>query len=177
MITIISDDAKQDVGKQLFQEFLHKGINAEYISITDVNVKPCYSCGGCTYKTFGKCVVRDDGDWIYPKLIRSDKVLVVTPIAWGSYSFQTKRVMDKIALIGDRYYHVKKKEIVKSMQGDLKALYAVGIKDNCSKEEKEVFKGLVAENIKIMDIQGNYYVTNSKVDNNEIIKMVEEISL
>jgi len=177
MITILSDDTTQNVGQKLYDRFCEKGVKAEYISIADVNVEPCYSCGGCTDKTFGKCVVRDDADWIFPRLIRSDVMLLVTPVKWGAYSFKTKRVFDKCAVIGNRYYHVKKGELVKGMMGNNCKLYAVGVKDHCSVGEKEVFKELVAENINIMDIQGNSYVVDYDIDDNLTTKMVEEMSL
>jgi len=176
MITIISDDANQNIGQRIYKELCSKKIEVEYISISDADIKPCYSCGGCTYKTYGKCVVRDDGDKIYPKLISADVWLIVTPIMWGTYSYKTKRMVDKLCVIGDRHYSVVRGEIVKAMQGNIKKLYAVGIKDDCSTEEKSAFSKLVAENINIMNLSGGSFVVDSDVDDCDILKMAEEIS-
>lgn len=176
MITIISDDANQNIGQRIYKELCSKKIEVEYISISDTDIRPCYSCGGCTYKTYGKCVVRDDGDKIYPKLIGADVWLFVTPIRWGTYSFKTKRMLDKLCVIGDRHYSVVRGEIVKSMQGNIKKLYAVGIKDDCSTEEKFAFSKLVAENINIMNISGGSFIVDSDVGEGDTLKIAEEIS-
>ncbi|MFT4145459.1 MAG: NAD(P)H-dependent oxidoreductase [Mobilitalea sp.] len=85
MIAIIADEGNCQIGLELQQTLLAQGVQVEYISLEKVNVKPCVSCGGCTYKTYGKCVVRDDGDWIYPKVIGAEAVIFVTPITFGSY--------------------------------------------------------------------------------------------
>gem|GEM_PF-6264235 len=64
-IVILSDDSIQDVGKQLYETLCNQDIDVQYISIGNVDVKPCYNCGGCIYKSYGKCIIRDDGDDIY----------------------------------------------------------------------------------------------------------------
>ena len=120
MITIISDDEKQNIGHELLEELCEKGIAAEYVSLTGAEVEPCLNCAGCTYITHGKCVTRDDADWILPKLINSEVMLFVTPITGGSYSFRMKRVFDRCALRGHRYYNVKDKELEKRKQGKIK---------------------------------------------------------
>lgn len=176
MITILSDDTNQRVGEQLYRSLCDKNIAAEYISTGAVNVGPCYSCGGCTDKTYGKCIHRDDCDVIFPKLLRSDVMVVVTPVTWGSYSFKTKRVFDKCAVIGDRHYYVKNGELVKGKLGHIQRFYAIGVKDDCRAEEKEVFDNLVAENIKIMNIKGKAFVVNKNVQGDHIDTIVEEMS-
>ena len=99
MITILSDDTNQNIGKRVYEGLCKRDAEAEYISIDEVNVGPCFSCGGCTDKTYGECIHRDDGDWIFGRLVRSNIMVWVTPVTWGSYSFKTKRVLDKCALI------------------------------------------------------------------------------
>lgn len=113
MVTIIADEGIYKIGEKLKESLQEKMLDVDYISLENVDVKPCISCGGCTYKTYGKCVIRDDGDWIYPKLIKSEVQIYLTPITFGSYSFKTKRVLDKCALIMDRHYIVENKELVK----------------------------------------------------------------
>lgn len=176
MITILSDDTSQMVGEQLYRNLCEKNVEAEYIAIGNLNVGPCYSCGGCTDKTYGKCIHRDDCDVIFPKLIHSDVMVIVTPVVWGSYSFKTKRVFDKCAVIGDRHYYVKNGELVKGKLGHIHGFYAIGVKNDCREEEQIIFKNLVAENIKIMNIKGNAYVVDQDVSGDYIDRIVEEMS-
>jgi multimeric flavodoxin WrbA len=127
-----------------------------------VQVKPCVSCGGCTYKTYGRCVVRDDGDWIYPKVIGAEILIFVTPITFGSYSFKMKRVLDKFGLIMDRRYYLENKELVKGgMQGRQFKFFVLGIKKNCIDEEIEAFKKLHYENLIITRGKGKAYIVDT----------------
>lgn len=174
MVTILSDDSKQEVGHKLYEEFLQNQIEVEYVNVAEADVKPCYGCGGCTYKSFGKCVIRDDMDIICPKLIRTDYTIMVTPIVWGSYSYHSKKVLDKCAVIGDRYYHVKRGEIVKGIQGHFK-LYVIGVKEGCSHEEANAFHNLVKENINIMDTKGSSYIVNPMHCEEHITNIVKEV--
>lgn len=175
-IIILSDDANQKVGRQLYEELGNQSREVKYISTSNVDVKPCYSCGGCTNKTYGKCIIRDDGDKIYPSLLESHIWVIVTPLIWGTYSFCTKRVLDKVALIGDRHYYVKGKELVKSMQGNLKNYYVIGVKDKYSLNEKESFTKLVKENVNIMGVSGGSFVVNMKTDSAVVQSIAKEIN-
>lgn len=171
MVTILSDQTNQKVGEKLYASLRDRNIEAEFISIADMNVGPCYGCGGCTNKTYGRCVYRDDADILLPKLMESDVMVIVTPVKWGSYSFKTKRVFDKCALIGDRHYYEKNGELVKGKIGGIQTFLAVGVKENWSEVEAEVFDNLVDENIRIMNIKGRSY----RVDNNNATECFQEI--
>ncbi|MBI4856307.1 MAG: flavodoxin family protein [Acetobacterium woodii] len=176
MITILSDHTKQKVGETLYESLKNKDILTEFISVEEINVGPCYSCGGCTDKTYGKCINRDDADMIFPKLIHTDVMVMITPVKWGSYSFKTKRVFDKCAVIGDRHYYKKNGELVKGKIGNINTFVAVGVKANWLDGEKEVFQNLVAENIKIMNIKGSAYVVDDKNWEVCLEAIIEELS-
>lgn len=162
MITIIADEGNNHIGKELFQELTLKGTESDYVSLEGVQVKPCVSCGGCTYKTYGKCVIRDDGDWIYPKVLRSEVLIFVTPITFGSYSFKTKRVFDKFALVMDRHYFIENKELVKGgMLGRQFKFFTVGINENCIPEEIDAFKKVFRENLIITRGVGKAFIVEN----------------
>ncbi|ABX42209.1 flavodoxin family protein [Lachnoclostridium phytofermentans] len=176
MVTIIADEGKNQIGADLYQGFISKGVQAEYISLEHVEVKPCVSCGGCTYKTYGKCTVRDDGDFIYPKVIRSDVIIFVSPITFGSYSFKLKRVFDKFALIMDRHYFVEKKELVKGGKlGSKFKFFAIGDKENCIEEEITAFQNLFHENLVITKGIGNSYITEKSLSEGMRNQIIEEV--
>lgn len=162
MITILADEGKGKIGAELFRELSLKGTRVEYISLEGVSVKPCVSCGGCTYKTYGRCVTRDDGDWILPKVIGADVLLFVTPITFGSYSSKIKRVMDKFGLIMDRHYFMENGELVKGgMQGRRFKFYVLGIQENCIDAEIEAFKQLHYENLIITRGLGKAFIVDT----------------
>lgn len=172
MIIILSDDKKQDIGKRMYEKIKSKGMDVDYISTVGLDIKPCYSCGYCSTKTYGKCAINDDMDAILRRLIRADKMVLVTPIMWGSYSSSIKRVFDRTAIIGDSHYYVVKGELVKGMRSNIKRMFAVGVKNNCSEDEKMTFEKLLYENVRIMNISGEAFVLN---DDSEINAVLEEI--
>lgn len=176
MVTIIADEGKNQIGVGLYQGLINKGVQAEYISIDNVEVQPCVSCGGCTYKTYGKCTVRDDGDFIYPKVLSSDILIFVTPITFGSYSFKVKRVLDKIALIMDRHYFVEHKELVKGGKlGSKFKFFAIGDIENCIEEEIEAFQNLIHENLVITGGVGKAYIVDKSLSEEMRNQIIEEV--
>jgi hypothetical protein len=176
MITILSDDTYQKAGQAICNLFTKKGIDTSYIPAANVNVMPCYGCGSCTDKSFGKCIIRDDADKFCATIIQSETMILVTPVTWGGYSYKVKKVLDKCSLIGDRTYRISRGELVKGMQGNLKSFYVIGIKDNCSEQESKVFHGLAAENINIMNLKGNSFLLGNNFKDNDIADIVEEIA-
>ncbi len=177
MITILSDHTRHEVGEGLDRELREREIETQFISLTDLNVGPCYSCGGCTDKTYGQCIHRDDADIILPKLMRTDVLVMVTAVKWGSYSFKTKRVFDKCALIGDRHYYCQNGELVKGKIGRVHTFMVIGVKEQWQNDEKMAFKNLVEENIKIMNIKGNVYMVDNSNIGTCIESAVEVLSL
>lgn len=174
MVTIIADEGNFTIGMDLYQGFLSQQVEAEYISLENVQIKPCVNCGGCTYKTYGKCVVRDDGDWIYPKIIRTDILIFVTPITFGSYSSKVKRVMDKFGVFMDRHYYMVNGELAKGgAVGKQFKYFAVGVRGKSDLEEASAFKTLFRENLIITRGAGEVYITGPSLSDESKSKIVK----
>ena len=150
MITILADDTRHDAGKQLKQVIENMGLETDYVSLAEVVVKPCINCGACNYKSYSKCVFRDDDDWILGKVAKADAVIVVTPILFGGYSVKTKRVLDKLGLVMDRHYFVVNGELTKGgMPGRPFRYFALGVQDTANEMEAKAFLKLVHETLTI----------------------------
>ncbi|RAU92810.1 NAD(P)H-dependent oxidoreductase [Paenibacillus sp. YN15] len=146
MITLLADEGKHGVGQKLHKELLANGADCRYISLDQVRVEPCRNCGGCTYQSYNRCVVRDDGDWIFPQVLQAGLLILVTPLVFGGYSFKVKRVLDKFGLIMDRHYFVEKGELVKGGLPDRPfRLMAVGVREGGSGAEASAFSRLIRE--------------------------------
>lgn len=164
MFTILADEAKTQIGNELYHALVSQGAEADYVPLEDVNIKPCVNCGGCSDKTYGRCVVRDDGDWIYPKVVRSDVLILVTPVVFGGYSFKLKRVLDKFGLFMDRRYFVVNGELAKGgMPGRTFRCVAVGISERDDAAESAAFKQLFRELLIITQGAGQAYVTGTRL--------------
>lgn len=164
MITIIADEGNSQIGYELYQALAAQGAEADYVPLENADVKPCVNCGGCSNKTYGRCVVRDDGDTIYPKVVRSDVLVLVTPVVFGGYSHKLKRVLDKFGLFMDRRYYLVNGELAKGgMPGRTFKCFAVGISDRGDAAEADVFRHLFRELLIITQGAGRAFVTGASL--------------
>lgn len=69
------------------------GFNYELIALKDKNIKPCSACGGC-YKSH-KCIVKDDMQDIYNKLLQADVIVLGSPTYFDNVSAIMKAFMDR----------------------------------------------------------------------------------
>jgi len=66
----------------------------EFIKLSNYKIEPCRSCRICQ-KT-SKCVIDDDMcNFIIPKLIEADAIVIGSPVYFNNVSAQTKAFMDR----------------------------------------------------------------------------------
>lgn len=75
------------------EEAQKNGVLIDKIPLRDKSIDPCDGCLGCT-KT-GKCVIDDDAQEIYRKMLESDGIIWATPVYFWSMTGQTKTLMDR----------------------------------------------------------------------------------
>jgi len=69
------------------------GAEVEVFSLHTLDIHPCDACDTC--KETGVCVLRDDMQALYPKLIQADSIVIATPIYWFTMNAQTKLFVDR----------------------------------------------------------------------------------
>jgi multimeric flavodoxin WrbA len=69
------------------------GVLTDKVPLRDKSIAPCDGCLGCV-KT-GKCVIEDDAQEIYEKMLESEGIIWATPVYFWSMSGQTKTLMDR----------------------------------------------------------------------------------
>lgn len=74
------------------------GVLIDKISLRDKSIAPCDACLGCI-KT-GKCVIEDDAQEIYDKMVESDGIIWATPVYFWSMTSHTKTLMDRTYALG-----------------------------------------------------------------------------
>lgn len=78
------------------------GAAVEKIYLNDMRITPCQACYACKKKP--GCVIQDDMQKLYPKLLAADAVLFGTPVYWWTVSAQTKLFLDRwFALLDAKY--------------------------------------------------------------------------
>ena len=90
---------KEDYAAQIYQVLYNhlKKTNHQVKSydLDKSNIAPCMGCFGCWFQTPGECIINDDGSLIARELIQHDVVIYFSPITFGGYSCELKKVMDR----------------------------------------------------------------------------------
>jgi len=59
----------------------YSGCDFELVYLSELEIKPCTGCSECIMNE-GECVIDDDMQSLYPKLIEADALLIASPIYW-----------------------------------------------------------------------------------------------
>ncbi len=82
-----------------------QGAEVEKIIVDKLNIAPCKEHYGCLKD--GNCVIRDDMDEVYPKLLEADRIIVASPIFFYGLSSQIKALIDRCQALWARKYVLK----------------------------------------------------------------------
>jgi len=81
------------------------GAEIEKIIVDKLDITPCREYYGCLKD--GNCVIRDDMDDIYPKLVAADGIIIASPIFFYGLSAQLKALVDRSQALWARRYVLK----------------------------------------------------------------------
>lgn len=82
-----------------------EGVDVEKVALDEVDVSPCRGCNAC--ETLNKCVQRDDLDWLGPKLLDAECVVLAAPIYCMGICSQAKALIDRAQVFRSRKYVLK----------------------------------------------------------------------
>jgi len=127
------------------EELERVGWNVESVLLRDVEVWSCLGCFKCWDTTPGLCIQEKDGAReIVEKIIRSELLVFLTPLTFGGYSSELKKIIERslgllqpgMTLETGESHHLKRYERYPS----LLALAVTEVWDN---EEVKLFKTLI----------------------------------
>jgi len=75
------------------------------IIVDKLKIAPCREYYGCLRD--GNCVIRDDMDDIYPKLLSADAIIVASPMFFYGLSSQVKALIDRCQALWTKKYVLK----------------------------------------------------------------------
>ncbi|WP_432407712.1 flavodoxin family protein [Wukongibacter sp. M2B1] len=79
--------------KVVLEELKEKGFEAEYIRLRNKSISQCEGCYGCIENK--KCVVEDDFQEIFNKMLEADGFIVGSPVYNGSITPRLKALLDR----------------------------------------------------------------------------------
>jgi len=82
-----------------------EGAEVDRIFLTDYAITPCKECHGCDQT--GQCVILDDMQKIYPKLLESDIIILASPIFFYGVTAWAKALIDRSQALWAKKYLLK----------------------------------------------------------------------
>lgn len=123
------------------------GLESEVFPLTEMNIKPCRSCGSCGFKTPGKCILKDDMEPIFRALARCDVFAFLTPIRYGGFSSHLKKAVDRLMFNLTPFYYVNKEgHLLHPMRYGKKQIIGIGMLEKEQAGAMENFQRLLANN-------------------------------
>jgi multimeric flavodoxin WrbA len=141
----------------------NQGAEVEKIIVDNLKISGCKEYYGC-FKD-GNCVIRDDMDIIYPKLLEFDRIIVASPMFFYGIPSQLKALIDRCQATWSRKYILKK---TISKPGRKGAFIAVG-----ATRGKDLFEGsklVIKYFFKAIDIEYSHELFIRGIDKKAEIK-------
>ena len=82
-----------------------QGAEVEKIVVDKLKIAPCREYYGCLKD--GNCVIRDDMDEIYPRLLAADGIIIASPMFFYGLTAQLKALIDRCQALWARRYVLK----------------------------------------------------------------------
>jgi multimeric flavodoxin WrbA len=122
------------------------GIPYESILLHATNLKNCIGCFKCWDTTPGICsgVKGDSGNEIISKVIHSDLIIFLTPLTFGGYSSEMKKVIERfLPLLQPGVKLVKGETHHKQRYDKYPSILAIATTEEFDKKEVQIFKHLL----------------------------------
>ncbi len=79
--------------KEALKSAEENGADTEFVGLAGKEIKGCIACSDCGKKA--KCVIDDDMQEIYPKMVAADAIVLGSPVYFGTVTAQTKALIDR----------------------------------------------------------------------------------
>lgn len=97
--------------KKAVKGAIEEGADVEEIVLRDLKMSPCLEIYGC--KETGRCVIQDDFQQVYDKLLSCHGLMLASPIFYYTVSAHTKILMDRCQSLWVKRYWLEKDPIEK----------------------------------------------------------------
>jgi multimeric flavodoxin WrbA len=128
-----------------------EGGEVERIYLSDFTITPCKECHGCD--NTGNCVILDDMQKIYPKLLEADVLILASPIFFYGVTAWAKALIDRSQALWARKYLLKDPSL--SKEGKKRKGFFISV--GATKGQK-VFEGSILTVKYFFDVLNAEYV-------------------
>ncbi|MGA8876243.1 MAG: NAD(P)H-dependent oxidoreductase, partial [Candidatus Korobacteraceae bacterium] len=126
-----------------------KAAEAEVVtfSLREMKLAHCLGCFGCWVKTPGLCVEADAGRDITRAIVRSDVTVLFTPVTFGGYSPELKKMVDRFIQLASPFFQMDHGEVHHPPRYSQRPrMVMVGVQRVANLAEAHIFKTLAGRN-------------------------------
>ncbi|RAK05265.1 NADPH-dependent FMN reductase [Halanaerobium saccharolyticum] len=135
------------ISKSIKEELRSCDFEVEEILLKEKEIADCLGLFKCWVKTPGICIIDDYGRKTAAKLINSELVVFLTPVTFGSYSYQLKKALDRmIPLISPYFKKIEGEFHHRKRYSKYPSILAVGVMEKINQAQSKIFKELVKRN-------------------------------
>jgi multimeric flavodoxin WrbA len=143
----LPDQDLAPVLSELLDAFRRDGAQIETFRLHEMKLAHCLGCFGCWLKTPGMCVENDAGRQIAKVVIQSDTAVLFTPVTFGGYSPDLKKMTDHFIQIISPYFQMDHGEVHHPARYARRPrLIVVGVQRRPNSHEAQIFKILAGRN-------------------------------
>jgi multimeric flavodoxin WrbA len=126
--------------RELLRSAEASGLETELVILSELNISPCTSCDSC--QKDGQCVVNDDMQPMYRKILEADYFVLASPIYFRGVSAQMKTFIDRCQALWSRKYILKQKLV--SPDKSTRIGYFISTSGSVGDNSKKVFEGAIS---------------------------------
>jgi multimeric flavodoxin WrbA len=144
----IDNDKENETLKEAWVEGLEEqGYQVNWVILKQEEIQSCIGCFNCWTKTPGLCIYDDKGSDLAEEIINSQLVIGVSPVIFGGYSPEMKKMLDRIIPLLMPFFVKKKGEVHHSPRYDgYPPVWMVGISKKKKDEGEHLFEALAKRN-------------------------------
>jgi multimeric flavodoxin WrbA len=127
--------------------FKADGAQVETFRLREMKLAHCLGCFDCWVKTPGMCVEADAGREVAKAIIRSDVTVLFTPVTFGGYSPELKKMTDRFIQLISPFFEMDRGEVHHLPRyAHRPRLMVVGVQRHPNPYEAHIFKTLAGRN-------------------------------
>ena len=141
------DEDLNPVLDMLMNELHGSDAAVQTFTLREIKMGSCIGCFGCWLKTPGNCLEPDAGRDIARAVVQSDATILFSPVTFGGYSSEIKKIQDRwIPIIMPDFGVYRGEARHLPRYSKYPRLVGIGIQRQPNNEEANLFKVLVGRN-------------------------------
>ena len=121
--TRVGESSSEVAYQGLMRRLEAAGYEVASMALRHMEIYHCVGCFGCWVQTPGECLIDDGACEVAQAFIGSDLVVYFTPVTFGGYSSELKKVLDRIICLVSPFFKRIDGEVHHVVVGILKSYH------------------------------------------------------